>query len=650
MKHNSIKHTLPRMAVLMVVVLIVLITPVNVILQMYMQHKSQQESASELFAQLQQLIELNASDLAQAEADFAANCIQSAEMAAYFIQHDPSVMQSLEQVRALAEKLDVDELHFFDASGRLYFGSHPQYYNFSFESGEQMRFFQPMLEDHSLRLCQEITPNTAEGKEMQYAAVWLQDGSGIVQIGMEPLRLLQILSSRSLSVLISTMPMDMRGYLHVVDQDTMQVVASTAESMVGLPITEEMISWGGVEDVDDKPSGVFHTSYGGQRFCVYTQTYKNYIFVRTYSSLYPIREMAISSLLVILYVVLVAGLVIGLITWYANRKLASNLLKIVEELRGIEDGRMTTLTLKTGIAEFDELIFYINQMINSVQLNWNKLAYILDQGHLPIGIFEYNSFYKRAFFNEYLLNILGVEETPDTLSHEALTRLVYSRLERVQEHPTGVEQGVFVYDRNNDGQNSYFRIDKVEDKQSVTYCVTDVSLWWGKLDLLREQSNRDALTGLYNRRGFNEQMELLFAMPDRIGWGAMVIVDSDDLKKINDIYGHHVGDEYLMRIAEALCQAAGPNACCARLGGDEFAVFVHHCASQAEAEQLLLRLNDVRGGRFLSENAPMESKLEFSLGGALYPADGQDYHHLMHTADENMYREKRERKGCYGEP
>lgn len=245
MKHNSIKHTLPRMAVLMVVVLIVLITPVNVILQMYMQHKSQQESASELFAQLQQLIELNASDLAQAEADFAANCIQSAEMAAYFIQHDPSVMQSLEQVRALAEKLDVDELHFFDASGRLYFGSHPQYYNFSFESGEQMRFFQPMLEDHSLRLCQEITPNTAEGKEMQYAAVWLQDGSGIVQIGMEPRRLLQILSSRSLSVLISTMPMDMRGYLHVVDQDTMQVVASTAESMVGLPITEEMISWGG---------------------------------------------------------------------------------------------------------------------------------------------------------------------------------------------------------------------------------------------------------------------------------------------------------------------------------------------------------------------------------------------------------------------
>lgn len=641
--HNSIKSTLPRMALVMVVVLIVLITPVNVIVQLYMQHGAQAENAEELFAQMQQLIEQNASDLAQAKEDFAANCIQSAEMAAYFIEHDPKTLQSLEHTRTLADKLDVDELHYFTPDGTLSFGSHPQYYGLSFESGEQMSFFLPMLQDRELRMCQEITPNTAEGKDMQYAAVWLSDGSGIIQIGMEPRRLVQALSSRSLSQLISTLPLDIQGYFHIVDRDTLEIVASTAKTLVGLNLTGEM-----GEDVTSHPDGSFHSAHGGRRFCVYTQTYRDWIFIRTYASQGPLQEMATSSLLVIVYLVLVSTLVVGLITWYADRKLARNLLRIVEDLRGIEDGQMTALDLQTGIAEFDELIFYINQMMNSIQHNWKKLSYIIDRGHLPIGVYEYNSFYKRTFFNDRLLTILGIEETPDTLSHEALARLVQARLDQIQHHPAGTEPGVFVYDKNQSGQNSYYRIDKVQDKQSVTYCVTDVTLWWGEIDLLREQSNRDSLTGLYNRRGFSEQLDLLFSAPDKVGWGAMVIVDADDLKKINDRYGHYVGDEYLIRIAEALRQAAGPDAYCSRLGGDEFAVFLHHCGSRAEAEQLILRLNDVRGGRFVSENASMECKLEFSLGCSFYPSDGQDYHHLMHIADENMYREKRIRKGRCG--
>lgn len=639
MKSNSVKSTLPRMAVAMVIGLIVLILPVNIVLQLYMQHNSQRESSQEVFAQLRQLIMMNVADLQQARDEFSDQCIQAAEMAAYFVEHDDTPTWDLKHAQELAEKLDVDELHFFTPEGVIYFGSHPQYYGLNFNSGEQMQFFLPMLTDRSLKMCQEITPNTAEGKAMQYAAVWLCDGSGIVQIGMEPRRLMEEMEKRDLAGLLSSMPMDLRGYLHILDMDTMTIVASTAENMVGLNVQDQID-----DNVELAQQDSFHSEYNGKHFCVYTQQHGGYLFVRTYNSSYPIERMITSSVMMLIYILLVAGLIIGLITWYVDRNLSGNLMKIVENLRAIEDGRMETLKMKTNISEFDELIFYINQMINSIQLSWNKLSYIIDKGHLPIGIFEYNTFYKKAFFNGQLLNVLGIEEDPNIVYHEQMALLIWERLVQIQQQPAGTEQGIYTYDKHQDGQPKYYRIDKVEDNQSVTFYVTDVSLWWSEIHQLREQSNRDSLTGLFNRRGFSEQMEELFVQPLQIGNSMMIIIDADKLKRINDVYGHYVGDEYLVSIASALKQAAGEQAVCARLGGDEFAIFLHHCASAQEAEQILNRIYSVRGSGFVSEQCSFSGKLEFSLGYAVYPIDGMDYHLLMHIADENMYREKRERQ------
>ncbi len=110
MKQNSIKQTLPRMAKIMVMVLIVLLLPVNVIIQLYFQHRNQKESSYEVFGPLKQLIEMNERDLMQAREEFSEQCIRSAEMAAYFVEHYPMVTSDLALTRELAEKLDVDDL------------------------------------------------------------------------------------------------------------------------------------------------------------------------------------------------------------------------------------------------------------------------------------------------------------------------------------------------------------------------------------------------------------------------------------------------------------------------------------------------------------------------------------------------------------
>lgn len=72
--------------------------------------------------------------------------------------------------------MEVDEIHIFDTTGRIYAGTHPEYYDYTFDSGEQMNFFKPLLTDKSLHLVQDITPNTAEAKMMQYSALWSKSG------------------------------------------------------------------------------------------------------------------------------------------------------------------------------------------------------------------------------------------------------------------------------------------------------------------------------------------------------------------------------------------------------------------------------------------------------------------------------------------
>lgn len=77
-----------------------------------------------------------------------------------------------------------------------------------------MQFFLPMLEDYSLQMCQDITPNTADGKLMQYAAVWREDHKGIVQVGLEPTTVLESMKKTELSYVFS--PGDIgKGFHHL---------------------------------------------------------------------------------------------------------------------------------------------------------------------------------------------------------------------------------------------------------------------------------------------------------------------------------------------------------------------------------------------------------------------------------------------------
>ena len=629
MKSKSIKTSLPRLAGLMILLFLMVILPFNLWLQIVTQHHNQLENAQELFGQLEHIIEINDTELDSTKNDFKSRCIQSADVVAFYVMRDKSIMHDIEATRDLAHKLNVDEIHYFTPNGEIFFGTHPKYYGYTFSSGEQMNFFEPMLHDKTLKLCQDIVPNTAESKQMQYAAVWLEDGSGIVQIGMEPLRLQEEMAEKDLSKTISSLPIEMNGYLHIVDKKSHIILASNVKTMIDQKMDPQVQP----EYVQEKISMV-HYTYNGKRFCVYTKAYGDYIFVRTYESMQTAYKMIQSSLLMIIYTIIASIGIILIIRWYIKHKLILNLDRINTALQRSEQDGLREIELHTEIIEFNRLLSYINQMIRNTRSNWKMLSYIMNKEDIPIGIFAINSFYKKTFMNQRLYRILEIDE------HDKTDFMIL--LNELEKHTVRHQTNLYQYDIH--GKTKYIRMEKIIDEQNTIYYLTDVTLWWNQMNQIKEESGHDELTGLYNRRGFYQKMDMIFQSIDPSSFAAMIMIDADNLKIINDSYGHKMGDHYLNAIATSMKNAVGKTAICGRLGGDEFAIFVYDCRTMDELNNRVQLLKEVRGQVFEQLQQDFGTCIQFSIGIAIYPKQSQDFHNLLRIADEDMYKEKKVRK------
>jgi diguanylate cyclase (GGDEF)-like protein len=163
--------------------------------------------------------------------------------------------------------------------------------------------------------------------------------------------------------------------------------------------------------------------------------------------------------------------------------------------------------------------------------------------------------------------------------------------------------------------------------------------------LLEEAAVKDALTGLYNRRGFFELANLTMQLADRTRRPlALFYVDLDGMKTINDTHGHAAGDEALRETAAILRASFRSTDIVARLGGDEFVVLAIECADEASAIGLLQRLHDTITDR--NQKDGVSYTLAASAGLTFYdPARGRRYlESLLAECDQRMFVAKQSRK------
>ena len=157
----------------------------------------------------------------------------------------------------------------------------------------------------------------------------------------------------------------------------------------------------------------------------------------------------------------------------------------------------------------------------------------------------------------------------------------------------------------------------------------------------------DALTGLPNRILFEDRLNQILAQCERAqSKAAICFLDLDKFKPVNDQYGHRAGDQLLKEIATRLEQSIRKGDTVARLGGDEFALVIPILNNLGELDTLLQRiLNDCAQPYPLTDDASVS--VSASIGVSLYPNDGDNGDHLIHLADQAMYKAKKSGANCH---
>lgn len=160
------------------------------------------------------------------------------------------------------------------------------------------------------------------------------------------------------------------------------------------------------------------------------------------------------------------------------------------------------------------------------------------------------------------------------------------------------------------------------------------------------RAETDPLTGLSNRAGLDQQLQQLLADNARTGQRlALLLVDLDNFKPVNDCYGHTVGDKLLILVAERMRTCIRVGDVAARLGGDEFVVLLPQVRTPEDAAQVAGKIVSAVAEPVRFDNCLVQ--VSASIGIALYPDDSQDARSLFNRADAAMYQAKRAGRNRY---
>ena len=187
--------------------------------------------------------------------------------------------------------------------------------------------------------------------------------------------------------------------------------------------------------------------------------------------------------------------------------------------------------------------------------------------------------------------------------------------------------------------------DQIDDDADAQQLVEEIARLRGQVAQLQQRveqldhlAHQDSLIDLPNRRGFLRELERLIARVSRYdAKGAMLYVDVDGLKAINDSFGHRAGDEALIQVAGLLASGVRKSDVCARIGGDEFAILLEN-ADEASAHETAARLIDQIACCELMHDGN-ELPLSVAIGVALIESS-DTAERVMVRPDEEMYRRK----------
>ena len=302
---------------------------------------------------------------------------------------------------------------------------------------------------------------------------------------------------------------------------------------------------------------------------------------------------------------------------------------------------------KINISEIDDLSSAITSLSENVAYESSKLNKIINTLNMPIGAFKHKKNEKKVYCTSRFFHILGIEGVHEKAEYIDLESFQVI-LAEVMKNKYEKEEDLYIIKKENQ-EDRWIKLTIQEEEIGTLGVITDVTQDILEKMKIEYDRDHDSLTQLLNRRAFRRIVTEKLKSKD-IGLAAAIMWDLDNLKFVNDTYGHEYGDKYISQAASILKKLEGSNAVVARISGDEFLVFMYDYNSKSEILDRVREIQDTMKNTTLDlPYSYNQIRIRASAGIAWYPDDTDQYDDLVKYADFAMYKIKHTIKGSIAE-
>lgn len=289
---------------------------------------------------------------------------------------DKTLAGNADKLNEIKERLMVNELHIIDENGIITSSTIDTYVGFDMKSGEQSNAFMVIVDDPSIEIVQEPQTNVAEGVVMQYIGVARKDDKGLVQVGVRPEVLEDMLASTALDLVLGEMDFGEKGYVYAIDASSGEILAHQNPALIGTPAVEagfpaDLVGQGKTR-VDGVKGYYLAEEYEGKVIGTFLPANEYYAQRRS------------QTLVVSLSMLLIFGVLLVLINRMVDSKIVQGINHITSSMRGIAEGDYDTAIHEGGNPEFVMLSDSMNKMVENIGRNMEENRKLLEQQKIDV--------------------------------------------------------------------------------------------------------------------------------------------------------------------------------------------------------------------------------------------------------------------------
>ncbi len=340
-------------------------------LQTVVSQKSNDSASRDKLEDVKEKLASNASNIERLTENLSKDNLAKTRAFADMLAQDPSIVGDLDKLDKITQRLMVNELHVIDEDGIIISSNFEDYVGFDMKSGEQSNAFMVIVEDPSIEIVQEPQVNASKGIVMQYIGVARTDAKGVVQVGVHPEVLEEMLTGTEISTVLKDMDFGTEGYIYAIDAKSGQILAHRNAELIDTLATDAGFpanyTGKGRAVVDGVKGYYVAEEYDGQIIGTFLPS----------SEYYAGRSS--QTLVVSLSMLLIFGVLLWMINRMVDEKIVQGINQISNSMSEIAAGNFEIVIDEHGNPEFTMLSDSINKMVESICQSINQNEQLIEQ-------------------------------------------------------------------------------------------------------------------------------------------------------------------------------------------------------------------------------------------------------------------------------